>query len=388
MDDTAKDQIKPRNSGAGEAQNGQSKCECIPYKPKNDPGKDQPIRRLIKALEEELASYSQTPTEATKKFADDLKDCDKEYQGLADIVKKYEEAYEKLDCMLTEANKNKQDLREWCDEKGGNENIDELWEEEYEKKEHDICCRWIEFREKFNSLHDCPWQSDKTAEELKEDFEAFKNFEKTVKDRLTELKSLHAKAEELRAKERHNSVCAILIEYCELLLNLGVVQTWAYRREECAAKAQAPSQGASSEQGTEQSTADPCQEWTPETFLDKWTPEWLKEKLKAALRDLILGKYDRFRRYQYWLQTESEMKKWKEECEKFRKSRREEFIQEAEDVPEPAPEPTPTPTQQSPGQSTQQSAEQSTQPYPQKPTQQSGQKPTQQAAQPARGTAA
>src|SRR5436189_5314542 len=116
MDETPKDQTKPKNSGAGEAQNGQGKCECPPYKPKKDPGKDQPIRRLIKALEEEVESYSDTPTEATKKFADDLKDCDKEYQGLAEIVKKYEEAYEKLDCSLTEAEKNKQDIREWCDE--------------------------------------------------------------------------------------------------------------------------------------------------------------------------------------------------------------------------------------------------------------------------------
>jgi regulator of replication initiation timing len=407
------------------------KCSCPDFPVDTLPDCDQPLRRLINALEEILNSYADTPSDATKKFADDLKDCDKEYQGLADVVKKYKETYDKLDCDLSEADKHEQEINAWwtgkVDDKVKKE-IKKRWYKWYEYKEQDICCKWIKARQDFYLL-DCRSQSDKKADDLKEDFDAIKGFEKTLKDRFAELKSLYDKAKSLRDAERFNSVWAVQIEYSKVRKNLGLLQTWEERSKDCEKKAKPQNDQNSNQTGPSITTQPDIQivavketanftvtaagtmplsyQWkkdgvditgatnpsytTPPTTAadngsyfavtvtnnagsvtsnnaplilenpDADVPALtiadvpaltiieLSNKLKKALCLLIKARYQRFRWYQDWFDKESDSKKSKEDCEKFRKTRRDEFIQEAEDVQEtvtPPPQRTVTPPSQ------------------------------------------
>lgn len=56
----------------------------------------------------------------------------------------------------------------------------------------------------------------------------------------------------------------------------------------------------------------------------------------------MLASYQRFREDQSVLTKESQSKKYKDVCDLVRKSRRDEFIQEAEDVADPKPAETST----------------------------------------------
>ena len=145
-----------------EGEKPQGACECREFTDHPPgikiPGADASIRRLIKAFEDELDFYADTPTDATKKFADDLKDADKDYQSIADIVSKYEETYDKLDCMVKEAENRKKEINDWCKEKVEEpvrQKIEALWKDSYEKRENDICCGWIKYRRQAQSLSDC-----------------------------------------------------------------------------------------------------------------------------------------------------------------------------------------------------------------------------------------
>ncbi|HET9530845.1 MAG TPA: hypothetical protein VFQ92_10860, partial [Blastocatellia bacterium] len=189
--------------------------------------------------------------------------------------------------------------------------IEALRKDDYDKKEKDICCKWIELRSKLTQLYDCLRQAEKREEESKDDYEAMKGFEKTLTDRFTEMKSLYDKAKALRDGERHKSVCAVGVEFAELYDNLSAVRNWAYWQGKCGEGAQ-PRPG-----------KDPKQEWPPDRF---------KSELTKALRALILAKYQRFRWQNQSLEIEVESKKYKEACDKFRKGRRDEFTQEAEDI--------------------------------------------------------
>lgn len=315
-----------------QAANGKAQCTCPEVEPNKPlPGENDSIRRLLKALEEEIEFFSNPPTDATKKFTDDLKELDKEYQGLAGIVRKYEEAHEKLVCPLAEANSNKQEIKAWCDGKVNEvmrQSILDLWWMQYESKGKTICCNWIETQNQFTSLQDCLRQSEKKVDELKQDFDAFKNFEKTVQERLGELKALHEKAKAFQLAGRHQSVCAVLIEYCNNLANLGTFPTWAERKNACGCGTTPPA-------GAPATFRTDCDKWQPSTFLDIRPPRWLETKLRNTLQAFIRAKYQRFRWQHNWNNYEADTKKSKEACEKFSKNRREEFFQEAGDLTPP-----------------------------------------------------
>lgn len=316
--------------------NGTGKCECKDFQPNPPhPVDTESIRRLLKALEEELEdTQANRPTEATKKFGDDLKDADKEYQGIAEIVSKYEKFYDQLECKLAEARGWKEKLDEWNAE---NEDlptaaIEKLREEyEAEEKKNGVCCKWLEYRDRLNKQNDCLAQATRKEEEAKDDNEAYKGFEKTLSDRFAELKTLFDKAGTLHDAEKHKSVYAVSLEFDDVYKNLGKVITWEYRRKRCNGNGDG-SQDEDSQQA--RSGARQGGQQVPEQDLKKqWTPENLRTALTDALRKLIRAKYQRFRWQQQRLETESDSKRFKDACDKFRKTRRDEFIQEAEDIP-------------------------------------------------------
>ncbi|HLM25168.1 MAG TPA: hypothetical protein VK274_08935, partial [Pyrinomonadaceae bacterium] len=160
-------------------------CKCPDWKLENGPA-NEPFRRLLQRLEDILEEQAEKPTDATKKFADDLKDAEKEYQGVVALVNKYKEFYDKLDCKMAEAINWRQDMAEWIAGKlteGEKTAIANSRKTNYDNIETRTCCEWIKCREYFLTMQDCLEQSKKKEEEAKDNYDAIKNLEKTLGDR-------------------------------------------------------------------------------------------------------------------------------------------------------------------------------------------------------------
>lgn len=293
---------------------GNGKCICKDFQPQKPlPDERQSIKRLIKALEEELDTYSDKTTDAVKKFSQELKDADKEYSGIATIVSGYKKFLEKLACKRADASNWHKELVKWCHEEVDvptREAIKDLRATGYDRIEKKYCCQWLSLREKLSLLDNCLGQAARKVAEAKDDFDAWKGYEKALSKRFDDLKSLYDKAVALHGEEKHKSVCAIHLEFHDLYQTINVVLTWQYKRNEC-------------KNLTSDSKTCPKDEISAEQYSDE---------LIKALRILILAKYQHFRWHQQQLELESESKKNKEACDKFREIRKDEFIQEAEDV--------------------------------------------------------
>lgn len=358
------------NGGTGE-------CDCRPF-PDGHLRETASIRRLIKKLEAELLEgpppdkgqppRKYEPTEATKKFGEELKDFDKEYQGLAGIVSSYEKFFDNLDCLLAKARAQREQIDEgWKGQVDANARkaIADLREVyEAEEKRTGSCCKWIGYRDLLNKQGDCLARAARTEEEAKDDNEAFKGFEKTLTDRFKDFERLTGEADKLRKAEKFKSVYAVALEFADAYKKLDVVVTWEYQRNKCKDddKEQQPNAvGQPQSYGGEQQsyTADQQSYGGGQSRPDgdeeaghgeggseqgddgedekKYRPKVMppkeyKEALDKALRTLILSKYQRFRWHQKRLEIELKVKDFKDVCEKFRKSRQDEFIQEAEDA--------------------------------------------------------
>jgi hypothetical protein len=329
-------QQKPPDEQPPEYPPGQTPPEEPPEKPPCDPPKGkcdcpdwevdkcegEPFRRLLKKLEVILEELAEKPTDATKKFADDLKDADKEYQGLVAVVTKYKEFYDKLDCKLSEARTWKEEIENWLSgQKVDRQKTEDLREKEYETREDEICCAWIKCRDYYNSMLDCLEKAKKQEDEAKDNYDAIKGLEKTVSDGFTELKGLYDKAKGFRDEERFKAVYSISLEFDDVFADLGQIHDWWYARLQCP--------------GSEPAPEDPCN-FEPTGDLKKdLKPERFREQLVCRLRLWLLAKYQRFRWQHDFLSRAAENVKKKEACEKFRKERRDQFIQEAEEIASP-----------------------------------------------------
>lgn len=355
---------------------GRCSCSELPTVKEGQPNPTDlanlPIRRVLKQLDEMLDTY-EIPTDATKKLADDLKEVDKEYQGFGDVAAKYQKFHaEKLDCLLAEANSHKEEIDGWYKDKvtqGDQRKIhDEIWQQEYEDKEKDLCCEWVKAADRIYSIRDCLTQSHRNETEAKEYYENVKGLEKTATDRFSDLKSLYDKAKGYRDAERYKSVFAVSIEYDKALKHVAWLDNPICRRLGCPKDAAAPPKDSTVAPGKESKPEYDGEELKcDEDLKTKWLPVDFKSELTRSLRALILAKYKRFLWHQDSLKKEEANKKAKEACEKIRKSRRDEFYQEAEDVQVPAngaPAPSQTkPPQTSPQQSQQPPPQQSPPPY-------------------------
>jgi hypothetical protein len=314
---------QPPNGNTCEPPTGDCKCKEWPID--NCPSDAEPCRRLLEKLETILEGFAQTPTDATKSFADDLKDADKEYQGVNAAVKKYKEFYDKLDCKLAEAANWKKDLDDWVAGKISDAEktaIEDSRKSNYTDKEKKICCDWLQCRDYYNTMLDCLEQSKKKEDEAKDNYEGIKGLEKTLSDRFAELKALYDKAKGFRDEERYRAVYAVTLEYNNVYEHLSELRDWDYARNECSIS------------GGDSSNTSPAEPLTGDLKKD-WTPEKFKTELLRRLRLLVLAKYQRFRWQHDFLSRSAENQKKKDACEKFRKERRDKFIQEADDITPP-----------------------------------------------------
>jgi hypothetical protein len=223
---------KPGGDKPGGDPSGKCKCDLWPIEV---PNADQPFKRLVEALK---ASLQGLPAEAIKKFEDELKDAEKESQGLPAVIGKYKEFYDKLDCKLAEAKTWKEDIARWLVGKIDKPTADAIAafrKKYYDDVEKKKCCDWIALRDRLNKLRDCLEQAKRTEEERKNDYDGLKSFEKTLGDRFSQLKSLFDQAKALNAEQRYKGVFAVSLEYGEVYDNLGLFRDWAYARSQCPA---------------------------------------------------------------------------------------------------------------------------------------------------------
>lgn len=310
----------PSETTGAQAARRQPRCPDVPRSPAVEAALKGSLRRLLSALTEELERLADAAPDAAKKFSEELKEGEKEYQGIPATLKKYEDLYPTLDAQLTEAGTVSQAIADWSQGKVPDairSAIRRLWEEQYQKKDTALGSKWGQSRNTFHALHDCVRQSERMIEDLREDLEGLKNLDKTFKERFAELKSLHDKAKACRDAGQYQSVYGIELEYRQVFDHLFAVPVRARRPADPSAAA-APTATASTRS---------CPPAPP-----KLPPAELRNRLTAALRDLILGQFDRFWRHREWLAAEAETRRSKEAWEKFRKTRREEFILEAEEV--------------------------------------------------------
>jgi len=308
------DQQPPGNGQTCDPPTGD--CTCPDWEIPNCPTPDVPFRRLLQKLEDVLEELSEKPTDATKKFADDLKDADKEYTGITALVAKYKDFYDKLPCRMAEVANWRKELVNWTADKptpAEKDAIKTSRNTDYEDKERQTCCDWIQCREYYNSMLDCFEQSKKKEEEAKENYDTIKGLEKLLGDRFTELKALFEKAKAFNEEERYRAVYAVYLEFGDVFAELSVIRDWVYARQEC---------GIGNGGGTGQGE-DPIEVWKPEKF---------KAEVVRNLRALLMARFQRFRWQHDVLTRSSENQKKKDLCEKFRKERRDKFIQESEDI--------------------------------------------------------
>jgi hypothetical protein len=302
------------SGGGGTGTNAVGQCACPPRPTDSLPEKG-PIRRLMDALDELLGGYEDNPTVATAQLKKDLADCEKEYQGIGDLVKKYEECYATFDCQLSEAKAWQEDIKERCMvnvSQALREQIRTIWEECYEKKGTKLECDWIGRREVYKALQTCMAQSTTAEEEAKGDYEVVMTFKATIEGRFGDLKALYDKAKKFKDAARYQALCAVGLEFERGYKNLGALNTWAARRAVCNDQA----------------------ETVP--LLKNRTPEWYREVLTETLRALIFAKFQKFSWHQFFLESETARDRAKRRWDDFEKDRRNKFIQEAEDAEETA----------------------------------------------------
>jgi hypothetical protein len=308
------------------------KCSCAEWKVET-PGADQPIRRLLFALKEAVRDL---PPDVVKKFEDELKDAEKEAQGVLAIVNKYKEFYDKLDCKLAEAKTWKADIARWLEGKIDQATADAIKKfrrENYDDVEKKICCGWIDLRDRLNLMRDCLEQAKRTEEERKKDYEDFKAFEKTLGDRFALLKSLYDQAKSFLAEQRFKTVFAVSLEFDEVYNKIGIFRDWAYARSQCPK----PADGYGQSGEEEQPEGEYAEGYGPSAggLKNRWPPEKFKAKLTGNLRELILARYQRFR-WQYEFQSKTaDSAQGEKDCKAFRDDRQKQFIDEADEIPVP-----------------------------------------------------
>ncbi|HYG80279.1 MAG TPA: hypothetical protein VD861_07830 [Pyrinomonadaceae bacterium] len=345
-------------------------CTCEEW-PVKVPDETQPFRRLLLALKEALQDL---PPDTAKKFEDELKDAEKESQGIPAVVAKYKEFYDKLDSRLSEAKCWKEEIARWLKGKlsqAARDAIEEYRRTNYDDPEKKICCDWLALRDRLNRLRECLEQAKRTEEERKKDYDDFKAFEKELGARLDKLKTLFEQAKALNAEQRYKAVFAVSLEFRDIYNDLGLVRDWANARRECRPGYEEPTKpgggeygggggsqygggggGGGGGYGGEEPKPTPeyggggyGEQPQPEYggygeaagggLKDQWTPDKFKNRLMRYLRALVLAKYQRFR-WQVFFQTQTaNAEKGEKDCKAFRDERQKQFIDEADDIPTP-----------------------------------------------------
>ena len=336
------------------------KCEEKPRQ--GIPDATKPFRELLDALTDQVKALT-PPNDASTKFPDELKDVEKEYQGIDAIVAKYKDFYDKqLDCKLADVKRWRASINEWSSSLDDNAKdcICHYRKTKYSDREKAICCNWVELRRKLNGAID-PLSQAKNKEALKQEaYDKLKGFLDTVTKIFTDLEALFKKAEGFNKEGKPKSVFAVSLEFEDLYKLLDWPKT---DEEKCPASTggtqqpgggyaqQTPPPGGYAttsppEGGSGQTPESPCDEVDEgydgdyEKLKKKLSPTELRARLICALRGVVLAKFDRllvhFKQLKDAAAIESAktaVEAAKKECDKFRGDRQKLFLELAEEIP-------------------------------------------------------
>ena len=345
---------EPKQENPGGTPSGPCKCEEL--QDPSLPDDKQPFRRLLDALTKKLTELAKEPTEATNKFPDDLKDAEKEYQGIEAIVAKYKEFYDKqLDCKLADAKRWQKEIVKWSTiDPAAKAAIRDHRKQFYDDVETRICCdQWIKWKNELNGLGDCLTQARNTEAQRQASYDAIKGFLETLTKIFSDLEALFKKAETFNKEGKPKLVFAISLEFDDLYNLIDWPKT---AEEECSKGSEKPDTGSYPTGPTDQggyAQQQPPQSGgyaeTPETYPEgsqkqenggqyddlkkRLSPDKFRARLIAALRRLLLAKYHRFLLHHELLKKTAQVEAAKKECEKFKADRQKLFLEEVEDVP-------------------------------------------------------
>ena len=369
---------EPKPADPGEEPNG--KCDCKPLDESKLPDNKQPFRELLDALNERVKELAKEPTEASTKFPDELKDIEKEYQGIEAIVAKYKEFYDKqLDCRLADVKRWRESIKKWITiDKPIQEKIREYRKTHYDDKERKICCKtWLDLRRRLHESSDCLVQAKNTEAQRQEAYDKLKGFLDAITKIFGELEALFKKAETFNSQQKPKSVFAVSLEFEDVYKLIDWPKT---DEEKCGKKngtttgePTTPSGGGYGQQppttppgggyaqqqpttppaggyaqtpppteGGYGQTSEPPPEGSPEGYggsnefeelKKRLSPSEFRSKLIKALRDLVLAKYHRLTVHHELLKNTAAADAAKKECDKFRADRQKLFLDLIEDIP-------------------------------------------------------
>ena len=301
-------------------------CNCKKLDQTGIPDETQPFRELLDALSARVKDLAKEPTEATTKFPDELKDVEKEYQGIDAIVAKYKDFYDKqLDCKLADVKRWRDSIEKWSTiDKPTKEAIKKYRDEKYTEREKTICCQtllWLRRRLHYSS--DCLVQARNNEAQKQEAYDKLKGFLDAITKVFGDLEALFKQAEAFNKDQKPKSVYAVSLEFDDLYKLLD----WPKTEEE---RCSAPVPTTPAEPAYEKSTED----YKGDSELKKkLSPAELRRRLIHALRELLLAKFHRFLLHHDLLKTTADYEAAKKECEKFRGDRQKLFLEVVEDIP-------------------------------------------------------
>jgi hypothetical protein len=303
-----------------------------PTAPKFRPLPDGTVRQLLTAIETLINKPPDgIPADATKKLVDDLKELEKEYDGLGDLITKFEADRATIECTFTtKSRKWRDEIHKLCDTNMScaltKTDLQEIYARG-RKAEKDTCCDYLKKFYELRGMQTCQTQAEAREAEARFDLDAVKALNKTFLDRLTDLEAIFKKAGEAADKKRFKTVCAYAMEFDLVWSTLFEARTWCFRRKNCC-------------------LCCPKCDLLPNT-LPCWTVERYRDVVLKAIKALISAKYNRYCWNAYFMKQDADAKLLKDACDKACKTRRDRFIAEAEeakDCPPPAPPATPAPT--------------------------------------------
>jgi hypothetical protein len=306
-------------------------CKCSDRPPDTNPLTDPKtappptIRQQLTAIEVLVNNPPKgTPADATKKLSDDLKDLEKEYEGLSALFALFEKDRATIECTFTtQVRKWYDEIHKLCDSNVSCKETLTAIQKAYDQQkqlERKACCDYIRVHDKITGDQNCQVQAERREAEARADLDLLKGLNKTFADRLKDLEEILKQANLMAKDRRFKAVCAYKLEFDAVWARLFQAETWCFRRKDCC-------------------ICCPKCELLPNT-LPCWTVERYRKEVMKALQALIAAKYNRYLWNGYWMNQEAEYKRLKDECDKAHTNRRARFIAEAEEAPDC---PTPTP---------------------------------------------
>ena len=265
------------------------------------------IGRLLNELQNiyQKESGENQNSEAGKDFQKNLTDLQNKYNTeLPKIVDDYQKEYANfIKEKLPKVEEQYKKLVNWTDDidtpkANLRKTLKDLKDQSYDKVEIELKTQWEQARNEFKNGQCCSEQVQTLKQQNDSDFDEQKKFKDQVTNWFKDCDSLYQQAEQLMDQENYRKLYAYRLEFGSILDEIKHLKKETSPGEDTPAK----------------------------------DGEWLKSTLTQCLRQCCITTYESFYWKKYWLEVTAREKKAKEDYEKFKASRRDQFVREAQDI--------------------------------------------------------